>query len=43
MPFIGLLDKKGKRFAIFWKKDEFENKKVFYIYSNGKQIWKEGN
>lgn len=40
MPFIGLLDQSGNRYAIFWKKDEFDNKKIFYIYSDGKQIWK---
>ncbi|MFH0866935.1 MAG: hypothetical protein V1904_12125 [Bacteroidota bacterium] len=40
MPFIALLDQSGNRYAIFWKKDEFDNKKIFYIYSNGKQIWK---
>ncbi len=40
MPFIGVLDKKGNRFAIFWKKDEFKDQNVFYIFKNGKQIWK---
>ena len=40
MPFIGLLDKDKNRFAIFWKKDEFIKKNVFYIFQNGKQIWK---
>ncbi|MFH1004120.1 MAG: hypothetical protein V1781_01275 [Bacteroidota bacterium] len=40
MPFIRLLDQSGNRFAIFWKKDEFHNKEIFYIYSNGKQVWK---
>lgn len=40
MPFIGMLDKNNNRFAIFWKKDEFINKNVFYIFQNGKQIWK---
>jgi hypothetical protein len=39
-PFIAILKEDGKRYAIFWKKDEFENHKVFYIYSDGKQIWK---
>jgi hypothetical protein len=40
MPFIAMLDKTGNRYAIFWKKDEFLNKKVFYIFKNGKQVWK---
>jgi len=40
MPFIGLLDKDKNRFAIFWKKDEFLKKNIFYIFQNGKQIWK---
>jgi len=40
MPFIGMLDKNNNRFAIFWKKDEFLNKNIFYIFQNGKQIWK---
>ena len=40
VPFIGMLDKDGKRFAIFWEKHEFDDKEIFYIYSNGKQIWK---
>jgi len=40
MPFIGILDQKGSRYAIFWKKDEFENQKVFNIYSEGKMVWK---
>jgi len=40
MPFIGVLDKDGNRFAIFWKKDEFAEKKIFYIFKNGQQIWK---
>lgn len=40
MPFIGMLDKKGNRYAIFWKKDELLQKKIFYIFKNGKQIWK---
>ncbi len=40
MPFIGMLDKDKNRYAIFWKKDEFHTKKVFYIFKNGKQIWK---
>lgn len=40
MPFIAMLDKSGNRFAIFWKKDEFAGKKIFYIFKNGKQIWK---
>lgn len=40
MPFIALLNKDNKRYAIFWKKDEFQNEKIFYIFENGKQIWK---
>jgi hypothetical protein len=40
MPFIALIDENRNRYAIFWKKDEFVNKKVFYIFQNGKQIWK---
>jgi hypothetical protein len=40
MPFVGVLDKKGNRFAIFWKKDEFTKNNVFYIFKNGTQIWK---
>jgi hypothetical protein len=40
MPFIGMLDKNGNRFAIFWKKDEFAEKNIFYIFKNGKMIWK---
>lgn len=40
MPFIAMLDKSGNRFAIFWKKDEFAGKKIFYIFKNGKQVWK---
>lgn len=40
MPFIGMLDKKGNRYAIFWKQDEFASKNVFYLMKNGKQIWK---
>ncbi len=40
MPFIGMLDKQGNRFAIFWKKDEFIGKNIFYIFKNGVQIWK---
>lgn len=40
MPFIGMLDKQGNRFAIFWKKDEFIDKNIFYIFKNGVQIWK---
>jgi len=40
MPFIGMLDKEGNRFAIFWEKDEFVNEKVFYLFKNGKQVWK---
>jgi hypothetical protein len=40
MPFIGILDKNGKRYAIFWRKDEFETKKVFNIFSEGKMVWK---
>ena len=40
MPFIATLDKDGKRFSIFWKKDEFENKNTFIIYSNGQRVWK---
>ena len=39
MPFIGLLDKNNNRFAIFWKKDEFLKKNIFYIFQNGKEIW----
>jgi hypothetical protein len=40
MPFIGMLDKQGNRYAIFWKKDDFLKKKIFFIFKNGKQIWK---
>ncbi len=40
MPFIGVLDKKGNRYAIFWKKDEFVQKKLFFIFKNGHMIWK---
>lgn len=40
MPFVGVLDKQGNRFAIFWEKDEFINEKVFYLFKNGKQVWK---
>lgn len=40
MPFIAMLDKSGNRFAIFWKKDEFVGKNIFYIFKNGKQVWK---
>ncbi len=40
MPFIAVLDKKGNRYAIFWKKDEFEDKKMFFIFKNGQMIWK---
>ena len=40
MPFIGVLDKEGNRFAIFWKKDEFVQKNIYYIFKNGKIVWK---
>jgi len=40
MPFIALLDKDNNRFAIFWKKDEFIKKNIYYIFQNGKQVWK---
>ena len=40
IPFIGLLSKDNMRYAIFWKKDEFLNENIFYIFENGKQIWK---
>ncbi len=40
MPFIGVLDKEGNRFAIFWKREEFSKQHIFYIFKNGKQIWK---
>lgn len=40
MPFIGVLDKKGNRFAIFWKRDEFVQKNIYYIFKNGKIVWK---
>ena len=40
MPFIATLDQSGKRFSIFWKKDEFESKNTFIIYSNGQRVWK---
>ncbi|MDR1679709.1 MAG: hypothetical protein LBR81_08040 [Prevotellaceae bacterium] len=40
MPFIGMLDQKGNRYAIFWKKDDYANRNVFYIFKNGKQVWK---
>jgi hypothetical protein len=40
MPFIALIDENNNRFAIFWKYDEFINKKIFYIFENGKQVWK---
>lgn len=40
MPFIGMLDKDKNRFAIFWRKDELKDKKIFYIFKNGEQIWK---
>ncbi len=40
MPFIGILDKNGNRFAIFWKKEEFMNDNIFHIFKNGKLIWK---
>jgi len=40
IPFIAMLDKNGNRFCIFWKKDEFENKTTFNIFSNGKPVWK---
>jgi hypothetical protein len=40
MPFIGMLNKENKRYAIFWKKDEFLDENIFYIFENGKQIWK---
>ena len=40
MPFIGMLDKNNNRFAIFWKKDDFIKKNIFYIFQNGKEIWK---
>ncbi len=40
MPFIGCLDKEGNRFAIFWKRDEMESHNLYYIYKNGKIVWK---
>ena len=40
MPFICLFDSNNNRFAIFWKKDESIGKNIFYIFQNGKQIWK---
>jgi len=40
MPFVAILDQDGNRYSIFWKKDEFENKSTFNIFSNGKPVWK---
>jgi len=40
MPFVAILDQSGKRYTIFWKRNEFETKSTFNIYSNGKLVWK---
>ena len=40
IPFIAMIDQNRNRFAIFWKRDEYLNKKIFFIFENGKQIWK---
>jgi len=38
-PFIALLRADKKRYAIFWKEEEYKNKEVFWITLEGKKIW----
>jgi hypothetical protein len=40
MPFIAMFDKNNNRYALFCKKNIFLNKNIYYIFQNGKQIWK---
>jgi len=40
IPFVGMLDKNNNRYALFQKKNKFLNKNIYYIFQNGKQIWK---
>lgn len=40
MPFIALLRADKKRYAIFWKKNEYEKKEVLWLKLEGKEIWR---
>ncbi|AHB41860.1 TPA: hypothetical protein DIC40_01370 [Patescibacteria group bacterium] len=40
MPFIALLRADKKRYAIFWKKNEYENKEVLWLKLDGQEIWR---
>lgn len=38
-PFIALLRADKKRYAIFWRKEEYDKKEVLWITLDGKEIW----
>lgn len=38
-PFIALLRADKKRYAIFWRKEEYDKKEVLWITLDGKKIW----
>lgn len=40
MPFIALLRADKKRYAIFWKKDEYQKKEVLWLKLDGQEIWR---
>lgn len=39
-PFIALLRADKKRYAIFWKEEEYNNKEVLWITLDGEEVWR---